>query len=185
MLTKSEAMSLVRDYDFLRRTNSCRSTRYSNSEFPNCGRCLGCLVRRISFIVAGIEEGIDDPYALDVFVQGEGENVRGRGKRWIVGKKSSSDLFQILNFADSVLRDSISSTSATKIDDYNLRELFLRFSLDVMASAYLLYDNRKIGRNHIVKEIYYNLKTEKLIDIAMLERRISEVRNGKFTPTFK
>jgi hypothetical protein len=54
-----------------------------------------------------------------------------------------------------------------------------------MASAYLLYDNRKIGRNHIVKEIYYNLKTEKLIDIAMLERRISEVRNGKFTPTFK
>jgi 7-cyano-7-deazaguanine synthase in queuosine biosynthesis len=90
MLTKSEAVSLVGDYDFLRKTNSCRSTRYSNSEYPNCGRCLGCLVRRISFIVAGIEDGINDRYAWDVFVQGEGEIVRGRGRYKDQGGKSHS-----------------------------------------------------------------------------------------------
>jgi hypothetical protein len=54
-----------------------------------------------------------------------------------------------------------------------------------MASAYLLYDNRNIGRNYLVREVYYNLKAEKLIDSVMLERRIREVRDRKFPPTFK
>lgn len=185
MLTKSEAVSLVKNYSIIKRTNSCRSTMFSNSKYPNCGRCLGCLVRRISFIVAGIKKGIDDGYAWDVFIKGEGENVKGRGEEWRVGKESFSDLFQILNFADSVLRDSIPSTSATKIDDYDLKELFYRFSLDVMAAAYLMYEDHKIGRNHLVEEIYNNLKADKLIDVEMLKRRICEVRERKFTPTFK
>ena len=158
---------------------------FSNSKYPNCGRCLGCLVRRISFIVAGIEKGMDDGYAWDVFIKGEGESVNGRGKKWKVGKESFSDLFQILNFADSVLRDSIPSTSATKIDDYDLKELFYRFSLDVMAAAYLMYEDHKIGRNHLVEEIYNNLKSNNLINVEMLKRRIREVREGRFTPTFK
>ncbi|MHB1439808.1 MAG: 7-cyano-7-deazaguanine synthase [Cuniculiplasma sp.] len=183
-LTKAEAVSFVKGYDLIKKSNSCRSTRYSNTKYPNCGRCLGCLVRRISMIVAGIENGIDDKYAWDVFVKEEGEPVLGREEGWKIRSKSFSDLFQILNFADSVLRDSISSVSATKIDDYKLKDLFRRFALDVTAAAYLLYDKQKVGRNRLVNQIYFALKEDGFINEKILEERIDDVRNMRFKPIF-
>ena len=183
-LTKAEAVSFVSDFELLKKTNSCRSTRYSNNDYPNCGRCLGCLIRRISFIVAGIEDGKDDKYAWDVFLKGEGEDVVGRGDGWKIKPKSFSDLYQIFNFADSILRNIENNVSSPKIDDFKLNNLFTRFSLDVVSAAYLMYDKKKLGRNPIVENFYQSLKRDGIINAEMLEERILSVRNREYKPDF-
>ncbi len=183
-LTKAEAVSLVKDYNVIKLTNSCRSTRYSNSDHQNCGCCLGCIIRRISLIVSGIENENDDNYAYDVFLKGEGEPVLGRKKGLKIKSKNFSELYQILNFADSIIRKSVSSISKIKIDEYNLNDLFFRFSLDVFSAAYLMYDKQSIGKNPLVKEKYFALLKDSLIDVTLLEKRISEVRSNKYKPIY-
>lgn len=183
-LTKAEAVSFVSDFELLKKTNSCRSTRYSNNDYPNCGRCLGCLIRRISFIVAGIENGKDDKYAWDIFLKGEGSKVMGRGDGWKIKTKSFSDLYQILNFANSILRKIENSVSSPKIKDFALNNLFTRFSLDVVSAAYLMYDKRKLGTNRLVEDFYLSLKRDGIINAEILEERILSVRNREYKPAF-
>ncbi|RLG01970.1 MAG: hypothetical protein DRN49_00115, partial [Thaumarchaeota archaeon] len=38
------------------------TTRFANSSIPHCGKCFGCLVRRIPALVAGVP---DTQYAWD------------------------------------------------------------------------------------------------------------------------
>ena len=183
-LTKAEAVSHVSNFELIKMTNSCRTTRYSNSDYPNCGKCLGCIIRRISLIVAGIEDGKVDGYAWDVFLKDENEPVMGRGEGWKIKLKSFADLYQIFNFCDTFLRNSSSDVSLPKIEDYELNNLFTRFSLDVMSAAYLMYDKEKVGNNPIVNSFYNSLKSDGIINTEMLEKRISAVRNKEFHPVF-
>ena len=108
----------------------------------------------------------------------------GRGDGWKIKPKSFSDLYQILNFADSILRKTESNVSSPKIDDFKLINLFTRFSLDVTSAAYLMYDKKKLGKNRIVESFYQSLKRDGIINTEMLERRILSVRNREYKPTF-
>jgi len=114
-LTKAEAIALCRFKDAIPLTNSCRTTRWALSGVSHCGQCYGCLVRRMSCFVAGVE---DAKYSADVLLRGVGEEVIGRRSGLTIDVSDLDNLYGLLRFARDILDDRLDQTAALKIRAY-------------------------------------------------------------------
>jgi hypothetical protein len=180
-LTKAEVISLCPECDAIRYTNSCISTRFAYSQYSHCGRCYGCLVRRLSSIVAGVK---DAEYGKDVLVQDLDERSRGGwpGKR--IQSSNLTDLMVLLRFARDFLEDKLPDYTLSKIREFNKDNLFKRFALDVISGVYILYGKDKTGRNLYVKKFFEQCMQDRVVSADILENRVAEVREKKYKPNF-
>ena len=180
-ITKAEVVSLCPEQDAIQSTNSCVSTRFAYSGYSHCGMCYGCLVRRVSCLVAGVG---DAEYGRDVLVQDVNERSRGGWPGKWIRSSNLTDLMLLLRFARDVLEDKLADYTIFKIKEFDKEELFQRFALDVISGVYILYDKDKIGRNSYVKNFFEECMQDRVVSKDILENRITEVRERKYKPDF-
>jgi 7-cyano-7-deazaguanine synthase in queuosine biosynthesis len=174
-MTKAETIAICPQKPLLRQTNSCITSRYSD-EFPHCGRCLGCVIRRLSEVVANVE---DSGYAWDVALMDVGEEiraVRAPNQRFVTAH-DMDNLLLLLRFARGIVSDSLPPYTASIIHEYHKEELFRRFALDILAAVHLLSGQT---RNRYLKR--FNSESTSTTD--QLEERISQIREGRVKPNF-
>lgn len=178
-LTKAEVISLCELKSGIPSTNSCITTRFANQPVSHCGCCYGCLVRRASCIVAGVE---DAQYAKDVLTKDVGDPVIGGWRGKGILPSNLSDLQAMARFARDTLEGRIDDFARFKIQSFSKEDLYRRFALDVMSSLYLLYDKSKEGRNSWARDFFGECLHDKVVTHDILENRIAEVREQKFQP---
>jgi 7-cyano-7-deazaguanine synthase in queuosine biosynthesis len=164
--TKSEMFASSRRKEQLRDTFSCISSRFGQ----NLGCCYGCAIRRMGFLVAGVE---DCQYKYDLFsINDEAPLSRyGRGK----GTGRTTDLLELMRFSLDLLIDyeSIDPIKRRRIDRYHKHDLFRRFALDTFASLSIVSDNGGI-RNSRLEKAFNDALT--YVERSDLEKRVESVR---------
>lgn len=180
-LTKAEVISSCPDKAAIPKTHSCITTRFSDASYPHCGRCYGCLVRRISCITAGVR---DSNYGQDVFMKDVGGKIMGGWRGRSIAESAMTDLRALLLFAREILEDELPDSSAFKIKQFKKHDLFYRFALDVFAALYLSYDKTKEGQNSYCRDFYKECLADGVIVRDRLNDRIEDVRAQKYEPDF-
>ena len=180
-MTKAESLSNCPQKDAVKDTNSCITSMWANSQFSHCGKCLGCLVRRISCLVAGVS---DAEYAWDVLVRGLGDPVPGRKHGLVVKAKHFDDLMALLRSSRDIIEGKLPYSVAQKIFEFGKTLVFQRFANDILAAIYLLYDVKKEGRNSYVESFYRQCLRDSVVTVDQLRARIDGVRAGVYRPDF-
>lgn len=180
-LTKSEAIALCPVKEAIPITNSCRTTRWAYSPVSHCGQCYGCLVRRMSCLVAGVD---DATYAADVLVNGIGDEIIGRQHGSTINVDDFDNLYGLLRFARDILEGKLDDTATFKIGAFSRQDLYRRFALDMMSALYILYESGGIGHNKWVQKFYQECVQDDIVTPDMAQGRIDEVRSMKHQPNF-
>lgn len=164
--TKSEMFACSRRKDELKNTLSCISTRFGH----NLGCCYGCAIRKIGFIVAGVN---DCRYEYDLFSLADGTLLPQYGRG--TGDGKITDFLGVMRFCHDILVDyeSINPVKRRRIDRYNKQDLFRRFALDTFAALHIVSRRGKIGNTRLRKAFADSLN---YVEIATLEERIEVVR---------
>lgn len=186
-LTKSEALAQVSKEGnvarVLKNTNSCRDTRFiNNPETTHCGECLGCIIRRIAMILNGFEQPIEGYYAWDVLVKDVGEYGDGRGHKTRIKLSSLDNLLMILAFSKNLLTNNMDEMILAKIEDFDVMELFRRFSLEVMSVLHILYGPNGVGRNVYIRRFYEECFKIGIISEEIVKKRQLEIIQRKYKP---
>jgi len=160
-MTKSEVIIASPYKQFFKDTHSCITLRFGNNE----GTCYGCVIRRLGFLVAGVE---DTKYTYDP-----------------IGKEHKVDnLVSLLRFSYDVLFDypHLPDYSKENIELYGKKDLFKRFALDNFVALYI-YKNKYGKLNHHIETLYNEAMARMTVD--RIEKRIFKVRSYTFKPNFK
>ncbi len=181
-LTKAEVISLCEAKEAIPDTNSCITTRFANQPYSHCGTCYGCLVRRVSCVVAGTKDAL---YAKDVLVKDVGDSVMGGWRGAAISPSNLREVQALLRFARDIIEDKIDDVSRFKIESFSKHELFRRFAMDVLSSLYLLYGKTNTGQNSWISQFYAGCKKDKVLTPESADNRIAEVRDQKFQPDFE
>lgn len=157
-LTKSEVISVISNPGYIPSTHSCISQRFGKHD----GTCYGCILRRLGTIVAGVK---DTEYNKDP----------------LIDKSSNSDnLLSLLMFSQNILTDyeNMPYYQIENIESYGKQDLFRRFALDNFAAIFILKSN-KVKLTREVDRLFLDCIDQ--VGIEVLEERIEQVRNHKFT----
>jgi hypothetical protein len=179
-MTKAEAMATCPQQSLIQQTNSCITSMFSHDDFPQCGRCLGCVIRRLSAVVANIE---DSGRAWDVTMMDVGDKIaaaRPRNQSRIT-EHDMDNLLMLLRFARGMTTGHLPPYTASIIHDYNKDELFRRFALDILAAVHLLSTQT---RNRYVKQFNLDMRRESLVTKDQLVERIAQIRETRIKPDF-
>ena len=168
-LTKAEVAATSLEKNYIKLTCSCRTTRWCNSNKPNCGTCYGCIMRRLALLVAGVK---DNEYRSDILTSKESRN------------EQYCNILHLLQFSLEFLNDfdSIPNYTTETIKKYKKEELFERSSLDTFAGLLVLKKENKLLDSIFLKFLESALK---IVSKEKLEDRIESVRNKEFKPDFK
>jgi len=181
-LTKAEVVSLCNAKGEISSTNSCITTRFANQEYSHCGKCFGCLVRRIGCLVAGVN---DARYAKDVLAAPVGSPVMGGWPGKTIRAEDLADLQALLRLTRDVIEDKLDETARFKISSFSKEDLFRRASMDVLAALHIMYDQTRRGHSDSVRRFYEECKKDKLINLDIAQDRIGKVREAKYKPDFE
>ena len=167
--TKSEMFAMSQHKDLLNLTHSCISSRFGR----NLGCCYGCIIRRIGFIVSGVD---DANYDYDIFTLNANDKLSLYGKN-VRGEHKVTEFIELVKFSLDILRnyDSMDYSKKNKIETYEKHDLFRRFALDTFAALYLIIEKGNTEVNQSIRNAYFDAK--KYIDDKELVDRIDEVRN--------
>lgn len=167
--TKSEMFTMSQHKDLLKLTHSCISSRFGK----NLGCCYGCIIRRIGFIVSGVDDG---NYEYDIFSIDDKDKLSRYGKN-VRGEHKVAEFLELVKFSLDILRnyDSMDYSKKKKIETYEKHDLFRRFALDTFAALYLIIEKKNTEVNQSIRNSYFDAK--KYIDDKELVDRINEVRN--------
>jgi hypothetical protein len=176
-LTKAEVISASPMPEFLKRTHSCITTSYGR----NLGECYGCILRKLAFMVAGIQDRI---YPADVLTKDVNDTLHPYRPRGNVGDYTET-VEALMKLSYYVLFDykSMPFYSKRKIREFKKHDLFKRFAMDNFSGLYLLFDKNGGGRNRRVRKLYRQMRDR--LTKEQLEKRIEEVRSDKFKPDFR
>ncbi len=180
-LTKAETIALCEFKEGIPYTNSCRTTRWAYSSVSHCGCCYGCIVRRVSCIVAGVK---DANYAADVLLRNVGDDIFGRRPGSKIKTEHLDNLYALLRFARDIVENKLDDIAEFKIRTFAKQELYRRFALDILSALYVLYDQDRKGSNVWVKKFYDECKKDGIITPDSARNRIQEVREQEFKPDF-
>lgn len=168
--TKAEMFALSRRKDYLKNTHSCISSRFG----CNLGCCYGCMIRRVGFIVAEIE---DCDYKYDLFSLKDGQPVSNYGKS--TSDRRITDLLELMKFSLDIIYDywSIDPVKRKRIDQYGKYDLFRRFALDTFSSLHILSNSGNTSLNPRIQKSYHDAL--RYIDEEEIIQRIDYVRSIK------
>ena len=167
--TKSEMFAMSERKDYLKLTHSCISSRFGR----NLGGCYGCIIRRIGFIVSGIEDG---NYDYDIFTVDDGESLSNYGLN-VKGYHKVTDFLELMTFSLDVLINytNMDYSKKKRIETYGKQDLFRRFALDTFVALHIIFEKENAEINHSIKDAYMDAK--KYLCEQELEDRIREVRS--------
>lgn len=166
--TKSEMFASSRRKDYLKNTHSCISSRFG----CNLGCCYGCMIRRIGFIVADVD---DCDYKYDLFTLKDGQQIDYYGKSTSDGR--ITNLLELMRFSLDIIYDykSLDPMKRKRIDQYGKYDLFRRFALDTFSSLHILLNSGKTRLNTRIESSYHDAL--KYVDEEELIHRIEYVRS--------
>lgn len=132
-MTKAEVIQASPYKEFYPYSHSCITTRFGNNE----GNCYGCIIRRLGFLVAGIE---DCKYLYDPIGN---------------SKYNADNLASLLRFNYDFLFDFKEMPFYAKqtIESFDKQDLLFRFSLDTFSALYL-YKSLKRRLNPYIETLY-------------------------------
>jgi len=179
-MTKAEAMAICPQKLLIQKTNSCIMSRFSRDEFPQCGRCLGCVIRRLSAIVANVD---DSRHAWDVAVMDVGDHIEAvrSPNRSRITERDNGNLLLLLRFARGMMTGSLPPCTVSIIHDYQKEELFRRFALDILAAVHLLSTRT---RNRYLKKFNVEMYRDSVVTKDQLVDRIAQIREARIKPNF-
>ncbi len=165
--TKAEMFAASERKDFLKFTHSCISSRFG----CNLGCCYGCAIRRMGFIVSGVE---DSEYRYDLFRLRDEQLLIRYGKT--TGERKITNLLELMRFSLDIINDyqSIDPVKRKRIDQYGKYDLYRRFALDTFATLHII-DSGEGGLNPRIERAY--LDAMNYIGIDEIEKRIESVRS--------
>ena len=168
--TKSEMFALSERKDLLKTTHSCISSRFGKND----GVCYGCIIRRIGFIVADIEDCV---YMNDIFTLKTKKKLNGYPNT--KSENRINDLLELMKFSLDILLDyeNMGFSKRKKIDPFEKYDLFRRFALDTFAALYILIEEKKVNVNPKVQVKYAD--SMNYLDKNKIIERIIEVRQLK------
>ena len=186
-LTKSEALAQLSKEDSMTRvmknTNSCRNTMFAkHKKTTHCGKCLGCIIRRIAMILNGFEQPIEGYYASDVFVKNVGEYGNGRDQKLRIKQSSLDNLLMVLTFSKNLLINNLDEMILEKIEEFDMMKLFRRFSLEVMSVLHILYGPNGVGRNDYIRKFYEECSKIGISSEEIVKTRRLEIIQRKYKP---
>ena len=160
-MTKAEVISMCPEKHWLKKTFSCISQRFGKHD----GTCYACVMRRLAFIAAGIEdvEYIKNPISD--------------------AKANNNNLIALLRYNQSCLTNykEMRFFQIENIEMFKKYDLFRRFALDNFAAIHkLIISNERIIMPvmKIYREVIKKLGTD------IFEHRIEELQKGHSTPNF-
>jgi len=161
-MTKAEVIHASPYKKFYPFSHSCITSRFGNNE----GTCYGCIIRRLGFLVAGIE---DCKYTHDPI---------GNSNR------DADNLASLLRFNYDFLFDykNMPFYSKQTIEYYKKEDLFYRFSLDNFAAIHI-YKMQKGKLNPYIETLYK--EAIKRTGEEKLMKRVDKTRRAVFKPNFK
>ena len=180
-MTKAESIASCRVKDSIAATHSCANTLFARHPLAtHCGSCFGCIVRRMSCLVASVG---DAGYTFDPFGLSRGH----AGRAWRRGQHLSDDAFAevlaVLLFARKVLEDKLPPSIQLHMDANEVGDLFRRFSLDMLAGLYVIDRGRGL-KNRTVETFYRECLQDGVFTAGMATSRIADVRSEKYRPDF-
>lgn len=165
--TKSEMFASTKRKGQLKDTFSCISSRFGR----NLGCCYGCAIRRIGFLVAGVE---DCRYEYDLFSLDDSAQLPlyGRGR----AASRITNLLGLIRFSLDIMvnYEYIDPVNRRRIDRYHKRDLFERFALDTFAALSIIAEQGRLKNTRLKRAYCDALNYVKEADI---EDRIEEVRH--------
>lgn len=181
-LTKAESLASCRAKDAVPSTHSCSNTRFaSRGDMVNhCGVCFGCVIRRLSCKVAGIE---DTSYAADPLTQSLSHLGTGFRKRQKVSEDKLAEIMDVLVFARRVMEGKLPPSVQQDLEAYGVTNLFARFAMDILSGLDLL-GRRESIHNEWVSKFYQECVRDEVVTREMVDSRVADVRGGKFQPSF-
>lgn len=179
-LTKAESIAWIRRDPTLPETNSCARPQFASHRNPHCGSCFGCLVRRVSFLVANVT---DRPHRADPLFSIPADDGDSAPKSpEDVSEERMADVLAVLSFCRDVLLDRVSPMVKEQLRTYDVERLFQRFALDFLAALNIGYRKGGFGRNPAVQKIYDACVKDELISNSIARERIEEVAALKHKP---
>ncbi len=160
-MTKAEIISICPEKYGLKKTISCISQRFGKHD----GTCYACVMRRLAFIAAGLE---DVEYAKDPISD---------------LKANNNNLIALLRYNQSCLTNyrEMRFFQIENIEMFKKHDLFRRFALDNFAAIHKLI----ISKQTIIKPVekIYKEVIEKL-GTDILEHRLEKLQKEHIVPNF-
>jgi len=180
-LTKAESIAWIRRDPALIETNSCARPQFASHPHPHCGSCFGCLVRRVSFLVAGARDVAhrSDPLFSRFAWPGDSPDD-GHGT---VSAEQMADVLAVLSFCREVMLDRVHPAAREQMATYHVEPLFRRFSLDFLTALHLGYQRGGFGRSSVVQRVYEACLKDSLISASIATERMAEVSELKHKPS--
>lgn len=166
-LTKAEIVSALSSRRMLQSTCSCATTRWASSNAPNCGSCYSCILRRLAFLAAGVNDGKykSDPKCPFIYTSTGRDNF-----------------LQLCKFSIDLLDDFQALPRFEKglISFYRRTALFQRFALDNLSGLHLL----SLQHPHIGIFQKIDNMASRVASIDDLSNRMIELRDTRFKPNY-
>lgn len=161
-MTKAEVIAASPLPEGFPSTHSCISLRFGRSD----GTCFGCTVRRLGFLVAGVE---DTNYTHDPIG---------------ISRDNADNLITLMRFSYDILTDyeHMLPSSKENIEIYKKKDLFKRYAIDTFAGIYVYQS--KFGTLNQNLETIYEAALGYLTE-QKIKQRIKKVRAPTFKPNFE
>lgn len=178
-LTKAESLAACELRQAIPVTNSCITTRWANAPVSHCGLCFGCIVRRLSAAVAGVE---DARYLWDPILN----RPALAGRSWTRDRRITPERFaefqRLLLFCREVLTGSLSTVVQEDLRFLRREALMRRFALDMLAGVHVLIGASPGRSNRWVSAFMEECQMEGVAGPSGLRDRIREVRAVSWQP---
>lgn len=161
-MTKAEVVANCTEKEHLKETHSCISQRFGTHD----GTCYGCIMRRLAFITAGVED------------------VNYERNPIIDASANSENLLALLRYNQMFLTnyEEMGFYQIENIEMFKKYDLFRRFALDNFAAIHKLIES---GINVIepVKNLY--LETINVLGKKDIEERIDSLKKDNIQHAFE
>ena len=176
--TKAEIISKIKDQSLIKMTHSCRKSNMRTDKH-DCGHCLNCLIKLLGLTYVTGEK--QNQFLLDPITNPTGFSTYNLNKNrpWRLNYERYEPIKQLVNFCTGVLSGGESLHWATKrsIDWYNKRDLYKRFSEDIVYG--LSYMKQKgMVRNKEILNLINRYESEKWFDKDRISKRRIELLTG-------
>lgn len=131
-MTKAEVVAACPSSAMMASTFSCSgTTMFATSDAAHCGSCFSCIVRRLAFMVSGVQDCF---YPQDI-------------GSWNISRSALDNIVHLMHFSATFAFDSdaLPRYAMETIRDYGKEDLFRRFALDNLAGLLLLSEREGFG----------------------------------------
>jgi 7-cyano-7-deazaguanine synthase in queuosine biosynthesis len=176
MNTKAEIIAECTDKKLLTDSRSCRISRISNKEKPECGYCFACLLKNISLsYVIGKKQ---EQFLIDPITNPSSFTTPNLGQTWSLTNKRYESVFSLINFSKSMIAGSLPEPIQEYIRDYGTTQLFKNHAEDMIYGLMFMKSKGWVKNENILK-LLKKIEKESWFDKKRIFERRKELLNIK------